>query len=115
MAIPRLGPAVVAAVEDEALLVGFEVVPGSVHGNAMLLCHLLQFGEVGAIFGAIPGVDCALVEGLRLVGDDEVEVEVDCVAETLAAQACAEGVVEREEARFGFAILAMAGLALECR
>src|SRR5271170_6919172 len=103
----------IAAVEDEGLLVGFEVVPGSVHGNAMLLCRLLQFGEVGAIFGAIPRVDGTFFERLRLVGDDEVEVEVDSVAEALATRAGAEGVVEGEEARFGLAVDTMAGLALE--
>ncbi len=103
----------VAAVEDEGLLLWFEAVPGNVQRNAVLLGGLLQFGEVGAILWATPGVDRAIVEGLRLVGNDEVEVEVDGVAEALAARACAEGIVEGEEARLGLAIDAMAGLALE--
>ena len=103
------------AVEDEGLLVGFEIVPGNVHRNAMLLCGLLQLGEVGAILRAIPRVDGAIFQCLRLVGNDEVEVEVDGVAEALAARARAEGVVEGEEARFRLAVDAMARFALESR
>jgi hypothetical protein len=67
----------------------------------------------GAVFGGGPGGDCALVERLRLVGDDEVGVEVDGVAEALAARAGAVGIVEGEEARLGLAVGAVAGGALE--
>jgi hypothetical protein len=50
---------------------------------------------------------------LDLVGDDEVGVEVDGVAEALAARAGAVGIVEGEEARLGLAVGAVAGGALE--
>ena len=53
-------------------------------------------------------------EGLGFVGDDEVGVEVDGVAEALAAGAGAVGIVEGEEAGFGLAVGAVAGGALEC-
>ena len=78
-----------------------------------MLGGLLQLSELGAILRAIPGVDCAVVEGLGFIGNDEVEIEVDGVAKALAARACAKGIVEGEEARLGLAVDAMAGFALE--
>ena len=60
-----------------------------------------------------PGGDGAVGEGFGFVGDDEVGVEVDGVAEALAARAGAVGVVEGEEARLGLAVGAVAGGALE--
>src|SRR5262249_10034328 len=84
-----------------------------VHRDTVLFGGLLQLGKVWAILRAVPRIDGAIFEGLRLVGDDEVEVEVDGIAKALAARAGAEGVVEGEEARFWLAVLAMAGLALE--
>ena len=68
---------------------------------------------VRAVFGGGPGGDGALGERLRLVGDDEVGIEVDGVAEALAAWAGAVGIVEGEEARLGLAVGAVAGGALE--
>ena len=55
-----------------------------------------------------------MLEGARAVGEDEVGVEVDGVAEALAARAGAVGIVEGEEARLGLAVGAVAGGALEC-
>ena len=51
--------------------------------------------------------------GFDSVGDDEVEVEVDGVAEALATGTCAEGIVEAEEARLRLAARTMTALALE--
>ena len=67
----------------------------------------------GAVLGRGPGGDGACVEGLGAVGDDEVGVEVDGVAEALAAGAGAVGIVEGEEAGLGLAVGAVAGGALE--
>ncbi len=50
---------------------------------------------------------------LGAVRDDEAGVEVDGVAEALAAGARAVGIVEGEEARLGLAIGAVAGGALK--
>ena len=101
------------AVFDEALLRGGEVVPGDVGGDACGFGGALHLAVVGAVLGGGPGGDGAFVEGLGLVGDDEVGVEVDGVAEALAAGAGAEGIVEGEEARLGLAVGAVAGGALE--
>src|ERR1700683_4415819 len=102
-----------ASVEGEGLLFGRRVPAGDVDANAVLLCGAAEFGEERAVLGAIPRIDGALVERLRLVGNDEVEVEVDGVAEALATGARAVGVVKREEARLRLAVLAVTGFAFE--
>src|SRR6185312_8655573 len=53
--------------------------------------------------------------GLRLVGNDQVDVEVDGVAESLAPQAGAVGIIEGDEAGLRLAVLAVTVLALEGR
>ena len=98
---------------DEALLVGGEVVPGDVGGDVGGFGGADHLAVVGAVFGGGPGGDGAVGEGFGFVGDDEVGVEVDGVAEALAARAGAVGVVEGEEAGFGLAVGAVAGGALE--
>ena len=103
-----------AAVVDESLLGLGEVVPGDVGGDAFGLGGAFHLGVPGrAVLGLGPRVDGAGVEGFGAVGDDEVGVEVDGVAEALAARAGAVGIVEAEEARLGLAIGAVAGGALE--
>ena len=74
------------AIFDETLLVGGEIVPGDVCGDACGFCGSLHLAVVGAVFGGGPGGDGAFVERLRLVRDDEVGIEVDGVAEALAAR-----------------------------
>ena len=98
---------------DEALLVGGEVVPGDVGGDAGGFGGADHLAVVGAVLGGVPGGDGAFGEGLGAVGDDEVGVEVDGVAEALAAGAGSVGIVEGEEARLGLAVGAVAGGALE--
>ena len=95
------------------LLARGEVVPGDVGGDAGGFGGADHLAVVGAVFGGGPGGDGAVGEGLGLVGNDEVGVEVDGVAEALAARAGAVGIVEGEEARLGLAVGAMAGGALE--
>ena len=68
----------------------------------------------GAVLGGGPGGDGSLREGAGAVGKDEVGVEVDGVAEALAARAGAVGIVEGEETRLRLTVGAMAGGALEC-
>ena len=103
----------VVAFFDEALLVVGEIVPGDVGGDVGGFGGADHLAVVGAVFGGAPGGDGAVGEGLGFVGDDEVGVEVDGVAEALAAGAGAVGVVEGEEAGFGLAVGAVAGGALE--
>ncbi len=95
------------------MLVVGEIVPGNVEGDVGCFGGALHLAVVRAVFGGGPGGDGAFVKGLGFVGDDEVGVEVDGVAEALAARAGAVGVVEREETGFGLAVGAVAGGALE--
>ena len=99
---------------DEALLVGFEIVPGDVSRDVGGFCGTYHLAMVRAIFCGAPGRDRSVGERLRLIGKDEVGIEVDGIAEALAAWAGAVGVVEGEESRFRFAVGAMAGGALKC-
>src|SRR5271157_4875770 len=88
----------------------------SSHGmsSAMLwVREALQVGEQRAVLGLGPGLDGALGERPRLVRNDQVHVEVDGVAEALAARAGAVGAVEREQARLGLVEAQVAALALE--
>ena len=78
------------AVFDEGLLGGSEVEPRDVNGDACGGGGALHLAMVRAVFCRRPGGNCAFVEGLRFVGNDEVGVEVDGVAKTLAARAGAE-------------------------
>ena len=101
------------AFEDQAALVGSEMAPGDVGGNALGAREFLGFLKQDAVAGLGPRLDGAVVERLAGIGDDEVEVEVDGVAEALAARACAVGIVEGEEARLGLLVDGAVVLALE--
>ena len=102
-----------ATFPEEFLLGGVEVVPGDVGGDGGGFGEADHLAVEGAVFWGGPGGDGALREGAAAVGKDEVGVEVDGVAEALAAGAGAVGIVEGEEAGFGFAVGAVAGGALE--
>ena len=95
------------------MLVGRQILPGNVEWDAEGLGVFLEVGEPAAVFWAVPGIDRSVIQGQCFVGDDEVQVEVDGVAEALAAGAGAKGIVEAEEARFGLGGGTMAGAALE--
>ena len=92
---------VLVAVEEDFVLEGCEVLPGDVEGDGEFGGVALEIGIPGAVLGTVPGVDSAAGEGEGFVGDDEVEVEVNGVAEALATGACAEGIVEAEETGLG--------------
>ena len=85
------------------------------HGRADLASadRLLEIAEPGAVLRLGPGIDRALVEGKALVGNHAVHVEVDRVAEALAARTGAVGRIEAEEDRLRDTELGEAGLALE--
>ena len=85
---------------------------GTSIGMPSVAACLLQLGEPGAILGPVPGIDGSVIQRQSLVGNDQVHVEVDGVAESLAARACAERVVEAEQPRLRFAPGPMAVRAL---
>src|SRR6201996_4889085 len=86
------------AFEHEALLRRSEVIPRHVQRNTFLAAGTAQLRLVGPVFRPGPRIDGPIVERLALVGNDQVDIEVDGVAEALAAWACPIGIVEREEA-----------------
>ena len=76
------------------LLLGIEFVPGHIERDSCLAGEAFEFGEQRAILRFRPGLDRAFVQSFIFVGDDEVEIEVDGVAEALAARASAIRIVE---------------------
>ena len=101
------------SIEDKVPLPGCQLAPGHVERDAMLPRRLAQLCLVGAIFGTGPRLDRPIVERSGLVRDDQIEIEVEGVAEALAARACAVGIVERKKPWFGLAINFVAALAFE--
>jgi hypothetical protein len=89
----------VGAVEDDVALLVAELVPGGVEleiigaGEAAEDLHVIRAGRVG--LG--PGDDGALLDREILVGDDELGIEEELLAEAVAGRAGALGGVEREE------------------
>jgi hypothetical protein len=101
------------AIEHKGLLGRGQFSPGRVERNTMLQRGLPELCLVGAILGASPGIDRAFVQRLLLIGNDQVEIEVDGVAEALAALAGAIRVVEREQPGLGLAVDAVAEFAFK--
>ena len=101
------------ALDDGVALLGGELPEGHVQGNAARAGETLQVLPKLAITGLGPRLDDAFVDGLAAIGNDQVEVEVDGIAEALAARAGAVRIVERKQARLGLLIDEAALLALE--
>src|SRR5215472_6097465 len=106
-------PELPIAADDKTLLIGREVLPRHVKrdaGGARVTFHLRG---VRPVLGLGPRFDCALGQRQGLVWDYEVEIEIDGVAESLAARARSEGVVEGEQPRLRLIVADVALLALE--
>ena len=98
--------------DDKMLLLVGELRPGNVEADAFP-GHALQFGELRPIVRFAPGFDRVLLDRLRRIGDDEIHVELDDVAEAVAHRARTERIVEREEPRLRDFVLEIARTALE--
>src|SRR5467141_593644 len=86
--------AIGVAIDNQLLVLGVEFIPGHVQRNPRLPRETLELSEQRPILWLRPGLDRALIQGLAFVGDDEVEIEIDSVAEALAARASAIRIVE---------------------
>ncbi len=104
---------VLVAFNDGVALLGGELAKRDVHGNAAGAGEALQVLPKLAITGLGPGLDDAFVDGFAAIGDDQVDIEVDGIAEALAARAGAVRIIEGEQARLGLLIGEAALLALE--
>ena len=60
-----------------------------------------------------PGFDRSVFQRQSGIWNDEIEIETDRVAKTLAARAGAVGIIETEESRFGRRVNRMVVLAFE--
>ena len=101
------------ALDDElALLVG-QVTPGHVHPHIAGTGGALQFGQGRLVVRLGPGLDGPASHRLPRVGNHEVHVDFDDIAEAVAVGAGPEGVVEREEPGLRVLVGDVAGAALE--
>src|SRR5271155_2558970 len=85
------------AIGDHRPLLGLQFVPSHVQRNASLARETLEFGEKRTILWLRPRLDGAFVQGLALIGDHEVEVEIDRVPETLTARTSSIRIVKRKQ------------------
>src|SRR5205085_10634617 len=89
----------VSALDDGALLLARQLTVRHVRGNPRRARELQQVPLRPLVLRLGERLDGAARQAQLRVGDDEVEVEADGVAEPLAGRASAERVVEAEQAR----------------
>ena len=106
-------PEVAVAADDEVLLLGGEVVPGNIERNARSARVAAHLRGQRPVLRLGPGLDGAFGQRQRLVRNDQVQVEINGVAEALAARTRAVGIVEREQPRLRFFVLDVAVLAFK--
>ena len=81
-------------IHNQLLLFGIQFIPGHVQRDSACRAKRFKFREQRPVFWLGPGFDGAFIQGLALVGDDQVKIDVDGVAEALAARASAIRIVE---------------------
>ena len=101
------------AFDHQPALLGSSSAQGTSSGMSACRGETLQFGEQRTVLRLGPRLDCALVQRLGFVRNDQIEIEVDGVAETLAARAGAVRIVEGKQARLRLLVAHVAVLALE--
>ena len=100
-------------IDDHVLLLGIEFRPGDVQRNGGLLGKALEFSKERLVLRLGPRLNRAFVQRLRRVGNHQIEVEIDRIAEALATRARAIRIVEREEPWLRFFVAYTAMLAFE--
>src|SRR5580704_10035558 len=85
--------------KNQTALLGGELAPRDGEGNPAVAGPFFHVLKQSAVTRFRPRLDGAFVERLAGIGDDQIEVEVDGVAEALAARARAVGIVERKKTR----------------
>ena len=92
------------AFQNETALLARELAPGDVERNASATSPFFHVLEERAVARLGPRLDRAFIKRLTGIGHDETEIEIDGVAETLAARAGAVGIVERKKTGLGLLI-----------
>src|ERR1700704_1915051 len=91
---PETAVTIAVTIDNKLLLLSVELVPRHVQRNPRLAREALELGEQRPIFWLSPGFDRTFIQSLASVGDDEVEIEIDGIAEALATWAGAIRIVE---------------------
>ena len=87
--------------------------PRNIGRDPRLPRKALQFGKQRPVLGFCPRLDRTFIQSFFFVGDDEIEIEIDGVAEALATRTRAIRIVKRKQPRLGLFVAAAVVLALE--
>src|SRR4051812_28068375 len=104
---------VLIAFHDGFVLLVRELVPWHIHRNLFIACPSPQLSEDGPVLRLRPWFDSSFSQCFRLIGDHQVHVEINGVAETLAPRAGAEGIIEREQPRLRLLVPYLAAAAFK--
>src|ERR1043165_1084433 len=96
------------AVDDEVLNFRREILKWNIGWNLALFANAQQIVLGFAAGFGLPRFDRAFCDGERAIWNREMVIDADNAAETFAGRACADGVVETEKSRRGFAIFDVA-------
>src|SRR5579859_2824104 len=101
------------ALDDEVSLLGGELAERNIERNAASASESLQILPKRTITRLGPGLNDTFVDGLAAVGNHQIDIEIDRIAEALATRAGAVRIVKRKQARLGLLIRETALLAFE--
>src|SRR5579863_558076 len=101
------------AFDYQALLLRVQLGPGNIQRNLRLAREALQIRAQRAVFGFCPRLDGALVQGLRLIWNHQIEIEINGVPEALTTGTGTVRIVKRKQPRLGFFVAEIASLAFE--
>src|SRR5580658_8344950 len=101
------------AIDNQRLLFVAEFVPGNIQGNPDLAREPLKLGKQRTVFRLGPRLDRTFIQSFALVGNHQVEIEIDGIAKALASRASSIRIVKRKQAWLGLVVTAEVGLAFE--
>src|SRR5271154_950792 len=101
------------ALEHQAALLGGELAPGDIRRNAAPARPLFHILQKSAVARLGPWLDRAFVERFAGIRDDQIQIEINRVAKTLAARAGTIGIIKRKKPRLGLLIERPVVLALK--
>src|SRR5262245_46406743 len=100
-------------VYDEGSILRRKIPERNVEAQTADSSRLLEVVEVGFIPRLGPRLNRAFVQRFALIGDDQIEIEIDSVPESLTSRARAERTVKRKKLRLRIFVPNAAFLALE--
>ncbi len=101
------------AFQNQPALLGGEMPPRHVGRNTLSSREFLQILKERAVAGLGPWLDRAIVDGLAGIWYNEIQIEIDGIAEALAARARAVRIIEGKQARLRLLIQRAIVLALK--